>query len=235
MSVAPMKIPWVTRSPEATGGDMREVRPVDIAEREGHNHPDGRHSQCGRTDAEHLAQVGLEADLEEQQHDAQLGEHMHHIRGGTLGGTTPRTPPPRTTPATSSPSTAGCPSRSASSPKSLAPTSMAAIARNSRAMSGPPSAASRGNTSRIVKGATRDVTTSERLFRLRREMEGVPEERKVDTVAVLGVNGDHLGSPNVERQRTAEQRVGSGGKTAVDDSSLRLGAMRAADSISSWS
>ena len=83
--VAPMKMPAVARSALAIAGCGRQ-NPVDEAQGEGQRHADRGHGQRGGADAEHLLEVGLEADLEEQEEDAQLGEDVHQLGRRTVGG-----------------------------------------------------------------------------------------------------------------------------------------------------
>ena len=58
---------------------MGQVSPIDKAEREGDRHADRRHRKRGSTDAEHLLEIGLEADLEQQEHHAELGEQVDDL------------------------------------------------------------------------------------------------------------------------------------------------------------
>ena len=120
VSVAPTKIAGGETVAAAARG-MRRVRPVaDSPRANGSATPTAATDERGRADPEHLAQIGLEPDLEQQQHDAQLGSTWITSAAAPSAGTMPSTLRPSSTPATSSPSTAGCPIRSASSPRSLA-------------------------------------------------------------------------------------------------------------------
>ena len=58
---------------------MRQIGPVGIAQPERHGDPHDRHRERGGADAEHLAQVGLQPDLEQQQQDAELGQDVDHL------------------------------------------------------------------------------------------------------------------------------------------------------------
>ena len=168
---------------------MREERPVDVAQGERQHHADGRDGERGGADAEHLLEIGLQPDLEEQEENAELGEDVHELAPGPSVGTTPSTLPPSSTPATSSPSTAGCPMRSAAPPRTLAVTSMVARTRKKRAMSTPPSAARRGTAASRRSGAL------QRRLRARAQHERVMEERQFDTLFVLGLDDDPDGAP----------------------------------------
>ena len=111
VSAAPTKIAVSVSNPSAARDQVAAgERKHHAGERDGHRR---------RADAEQLLEVRLEAHLEEQEHDADLGEEEDPSESGT----SPRTEGPRRMPASSSPSTAGCPTRSASSPNSFAPIS----------------------------------------------------------------------------------------------------------------
>ena len=135
VSVAPTKMAAVVEIARAARG-VRRVGPVGVAQPERQHDAHDRDGERRGPDPEHLAEVGLEPDLEQQQQHAELGQDVDQLAGRRRrAGTIPSTLPPSSTPATSSPSTAGCPIRSASSPSSLAATRMAARARKNPAMS----------------------------------------------------------------------------------------------------
>ena len=58
---------------------MRRPGPVGVAERERNRHPHDGHRERRSPGPEHLAEIGLEPDLEEQEQHAELGQHVHHL------------------------------------------------------------------------------------------------------------------------------------------------------------
>ena len=74
---------------DAGGGRLTgvgQIGPVSVAEGKRHRDADQRHRQRRGSDPEHLPEVGLESDLEEEQDDAQLGEQMDDVGRDTGGG-----------------------------------------------------------------------------------------------------------------------------------------------------
>ena len=63
------------RGPKA----VRDVRPVEVPGQERQHDPDGGDGGRGSAHLPHFAEVGLEPDLEEQDEDAELGEHGHDL------------------------------------------------------------------------------------------------------------------------------------------------------------
>src|SRR5436189_3449667 len=101
-------------------------------------------------------------------------------------GITLRKPAPSAMPAKSSPITAGWPRRSNASPANFPASSMMANTVKNRATSIPPAAPSmRGKPAARAHGGG-----LKRLRRLGMEVEGVVEQRKVDGLAVFGLDDD---------------------------------------------
>src|SRR5213080_2396040 len=101
-------------------------------------------------------------------------------------GITLRKPAPSAMPASSSPITAGWPRRSNASPANFPASSMIANTVKKRATSIPPAAP----TMRGRPAAKAHAGRLKRLRRLGMEVEGVVEQRQIDTLAVLGLDHD---------------------------------------------
>src|SRR6058998_3202428 len=101
-------------------------------------------------------------------------------------GITLRKPAPSRMPARSSPITAGCPRRSNASPANFPASSMIANTVKKRATSIPPAAPSTTGK----PAAKAHVGRLKRLRRLGMEVEGVVEQRQIDTLAVFGLDHD---------------------------------------------
>ena len=118
------------------------------------------------------------------------------------------------TPASSSPSTAGWPIRSAASPSSLAPTRMAARVRKKRGDVHAPRPRPGGGGRRARRWRRRGAPRRKARAALRRgaEEEGVLEERKLDTIAVLGLDGDPAAATAIDPEAGCLPENGVGGR-----------------------
>ena len=170
------------------GARVRQVGPVGETEGEGHRHTDGGDGKGCGSDAKHLAQVGFEADLEEQQQHAELGEHVDHLAGRPFGRDDAED--------AAAQEDAG---HQLAEDGGLAD----ALGELAEELGSDEHGGDRQEEASDVHAA--GATSLQRLLDLRSEFEGVLEEWEVHTVAVLGVNGDPVASLDLERQGAAKQ------------------------------
>ena len=79
VSVAPTKMAAVVRSVEPPLAAWGTYAQIEESEKEGEHDTYGGNRQCGGTGAKHLPQVRFQSDLEQQEHDSELRENVHHL------------------------------------------------------------------------------------------------------------------------------------------------------------
>jgi hypothetical protein len=63
---------------------VRQIGPIRKAQRERERDSDRRHRKRCCPHPEHLPEIRLQSDLEEQEHDSELGEHMYDLGTGSV-------------------------------------------------------------------------------------------------------------------------------------------------------